>query len=92
MKRGRRTATISKFIKQNQKSYYSLDKISLLKARYGSAKFKLEWPKCFFVSHRHKSCISPVLVPKNFQIISNVTKCITSNGMVHDVINSCIFL
>ena len=48
--------------------------MSLLKARYGGEKLKLERPKSFFVSHRHKSCISPVLVPKNFQIISNATK------------------
>ena len=46
----------------------------MLKERYGGQKLKLERPKCFFVSHRHKSCISTVLVPKNFQIISNATK------------------
>ena len=47
----------------------------MLKARYGGEKLKLERPKYFFVSHRHKSCISPVLVPKNFQIIQMPLKC-----------------
>ena len=64
-----------KLIKQNQKSYYSLEKISLLKVRYGGEKLKLERPKSFFVSHRYKSCIFHVLVSKNLQITSNVTKC-----------------
>ena len=45
LKHSRRTATISKFIKQNRKSYYSLEKISLLKVRYGGKKLKLERPK-----------------------------------------------
>ena len=59
--------------KQNQKSYYSLEKISLLKARYGGEKLTLERPKSFFVSYRHKPCISPILVLKNFQI-NNASK------------------
>ena len=44
-----------------------MEKISLLKAQVRATEE-------FFVSHRHKSCIFPVLVPKDFQIISNAVK------------------